>query len=416
MLKCCGLGKEVKGMEEFDIKKMKEQKDYLIYNRDFVHSYSKAVRHLIDFAMNHKDRAFELGKEQGKEVIGFGANCWPIAYACDVIPLSPPDLVRQGSMATTLKAEEFFQIPAETCYMIKAILGAYYDLKDSSCRRIVASSMRCEPHLTVASMMENYGYQTCIMDDVKRPLGGVESRYDEVMKKYRVEFERLAKWLTGKEIDKEKLHGELVRANRIHDKLQYILKLQKRHPSYMRTLPTLVLFSGSDHFYGQPEEYEKIVDEIILELEALQENEYNDKLVKLMWSGVRGVDFSVYNAVDVSGGCVCGWNLPNSGKQRYDESMDPVDACIKYALEGKYTGSLEKACRQDEEMFRDCGAKGVILYLTLGCTINTIKVETRRRYLNDRNIPTLVLSGTAQIGETTGQVLTRLKAFVEMLS
>lgn len=399
-----------------DFSNMKEQRDYLIYSRDCVHYYSRAVRKLIDFAMNHIESAFELGRRQQKEIIGFGANCWPIAYACNVIPLSPPDLARQGRLQSTLKAEEYFQIPAETCYMIKAILGAYFDLQNTPCKRIVVSNMRCEPHLMAASMLESYGFQTYIMDDVKKPLDEAAERMEAAIAKYRYEFEHVAKWISGRNIDKAKLRSELVRANRIHGKLQYLLELQQKHPSYVRTLPTLILFAASDHFYGQPELYEEILDELLGELKALRKDEYDDHQVRLVWSGVRGVDFSVYNAVDVAGACVSAWNLPNSGKQKYDLNIDPVEACIKYALEGKYAGSLEKAAKMDEEMFYESNARGVVLYLTLGCTVNTIKVETRRRYLTDKNIPTLVLSGTAQIGETTGQIMTRLKAFIEMLS
>jgi benzoyl-CoA reductase/2-hydroxyglutaryl-CoA dehydratase subunit BcrC/BadD/HgdB len=40
----------------------------------------------------------------------------------------------------------------------------------------------------------------------------------------------------------------------------------------------------------------------------------------------------------------------------------------------------------------------------------------KRIHMNKLGIPTLSLAGTAQIGEITGQTMTRLKAFIEMLS
>ena len=135
-----------------------------------------------------------------------------------------------------------------------------------------------------------------------------------------------------------------------------------------------------------------------------------------MWTGPRGVDFSVYNAIDVSGGQMVAWNLPTTSPRRYNLEIDPFDSLIEYHYFGKRGQSMLEAIQQDEKMFLESKAKGIIIYNTLGCTISTTGIETKRRYFNDKNYPNLQISGTAQIGETTGQILTRIKAFVEMLT
>lgn len=403
--------------EQIAVKDIKEQTGYLVYSKEVVHKHSPAVQRFLDFVLHHIDTANERAKAEGKEVIIVGmSNYCPIVYASGAIPLDVSDMARIGNMESIAKAEEYYQIPAETCAMIKAMLGGVSKFKTSVCHRIVIPSLRCEPELTAFSMLENYGYETFILDFVKKPTSGSPQRMENAYRKYGEELNKLAFWIGRKEIDKEKLHAEIVRANRIHDKIDRVVALQKLHPTYMKTLPTMLLMSGKESYYGQPEEYERILDAIIGEMEELAEDSYNDRLVKLIWSGARGVDFSVYNAVDILGGQIAGWHLPISGNARFDETLDPMEACVDYGMHGKNVLSQNDICNQVLKLYEDNDAKGVIVYLTLGCTFNTINYEIQRRQINDKNIPTLSLTGTAQIGEATGQVMTRLKAFIEMLS
>lgn len=397
------------------IKDIKEQNGYLIYSRDIVHNYSKAIPNFLNFMMEHLNIALEKAKN-GANVVWFGANGAPLVYACDAIPLSPPDMARLGRMQSINDAVAFFQIPEETCYMVKAMIGGYYRFKDSACRKIVLSGMHCEPQLTVESVMEKYGYRTFTLDTPKKPVSGSEERHINAQKHYRKEYEQLALWLNPNGYDKEKLHEELIRANRIADKLDYMVKQQQKHPSFMKALPTMLVLSGREHYYGQPQEYEKALDDIIAELESLPEGSYCETGVPLMWTGPRGVDFSVYNAIDVSGGQMVAWNLPTTSPRRYNLEIDPFDSLIEYHYFGKRGQSMLEAIQQDEKMFLESKAKGIIIYNTLGCTVSTTGIETKRRYFNDKNYPNLQISGTAQIGETTGQILTRIKAFVEMLT
>lgn len=399
------------------VQDIKEQNDYLIYNRDVIHKHSKAIQTLLDFVLHHIDAALEEGKN-GKKVVWIGSsNVCPLLYACGAIPLSIPDMARVGKMKTIQEAEDFFQIPAETCAMVKAVLGGFYHYKDSPCNHIMIPSVRCEPELTASSMLRRYGYDVFILDIAKKPISGTQERARLARERYREELEKLAFWISGKEIDREKLYREIVRANRIHKKLDELMELQWQHPTYMRALPTMLLLSGKECYYGQPDEYETILDAIIDEFKGLSPDEYKEELVKLVWSGARGVDFSVYNAIDICGGQIAGWQLPISGDHYFDETLeDSLDALLDYVTHGFNVAGQSDICAQTIKLFEKCHADGVLVYITLGCTFNTINAELRRRYVGERGIPTLALAGTAQIGEATGQVMTRLKAFIEMLS
>lgn len=397
-----------------DLKDVKEQKDFLRFSRDAVHTYSPAAQKMINLALHYFDMAFEAG-EKGRLVVWNNSACTQIIYACGGVPLSLADIGRYGDASTVQEAEQVFQIPAETCAMIKGIVGGLYQYRNTAAKKIITFGMRCEPEFTAIALMEKYGYQSYIMDIYKKPLENTEERLRQVEEAQRREMIGIARWLTDKDIDKERLHAELVRTNRVRDKVQKFREAQEGHINYFKTIPTFLAMSGAENYFGQPELFEQILDEMIAELEALPEGSFNEKRTEIVWSGARGVDFSVYNAVDMAGGYVSGWNLPTSVDERFDLSIDPLEAMVKNAMQEKKRASMESACAYDEYFVRECGAKGVVLYSTLGCTLNTVNIEMKRNYLNSRNIPTLVLTGTAQIGEVTGQLMTRLKAFVEMI-
>lgn len=398
-----------------DINDIKEQTGYLIYSRDVVHRYSPAIGKLLDLFMDHLEDAFEA-KRNGKEVVWVDFLHPTFIYACGAIPISIPDMARLGSMETMKQAEEFFQIPAETCSMVKSKIGGFYKYKDAPVKKAVFGSFACEPQFGVTALMESYGYDTFVFDIIRKPANATEEQTALAKKRYRRELEKAAKWINGKGVDLDILQKEMARNNRIHSKTDRLQELQKLHPTYMRSLPSMLLISAREGYYGQPERYEEILEELIAEFEALPSGSYCGKVVNLAWSGARGVDFSVFNAIDALGGCITGWNIAGSGEKRYKENKDPLEAYIDYAMGGRSTISMKEKRKQDEALFLKSNAAGIILYLTQGCTHQTIAREISRRYLSEKGIPTLALNGTAQIGEATGQVMTRVKAFIEMLS
>ena len=61
-------------------------------------------------------------------------------------------------------------------------------------------------------------------------------------------------------------------------------------------------------------------------------------------------------------------------------------------------------------------AKGVIFYGYVGCSYSGVEHEILRADLKERGISSLSIQGTFQVGPPSGQLLTRVSAFVEMLS
>ncbi|MBQ4310674.1 MAG: 2-hydroxyacyl-CoA dehydratase, partial [Oscillospiraceae bacterium] len=99
-----------------------------------------------------------------------------------------------------------------------------------------------------------------------------------------------------------------------------------------------------------------------------------------------------------------------------DWEKDPVRSYSQYLL-GKDTGgnTIDKLDLLGESI-KASGAKGVLLYGYVGCTFSGIDRELQRQYYRRHDIPCLSLDGSFQVGMPSGQLITRVKAFVEMLS
>lgn len=396
-----------------DQRSIRNQREALEYNRDVIQKHSLASQKMIDLTINHIDRAFEAGKS-GKNVVWSGAPCPAVLYASDVIPLLPTDLARFGNPEINIPvAENYFQIPSESCAMIKAIMGGLYKFKDSPCKKIITTGLCCEPELVSFNSMTNHGYELYVMDVYQRPTGASEERVEIMRNLYRKEFNEISIFASGKTIDKDRLKEEIIRANRVRLKFQKLAELDAEHNSYLGALIQVIMRRGMDMYYGQPEEFESIIDEMIDELAALPEGAYCQDKVKLMWCGGTGVDFSVFNLVDELGAYVKGWNTGNF-KKLYREDIDPLESCVEFAIGDEFAMNIQESCENFINRFQEMKVDGIILYSSLGCTILTMNNEISRRYFSERNIPTLVLTGTAEIAG--GQTITRLKAFIEMLS
>lgn len=89
---------------------------------------------------------------------------------------------------------------------------------------------------------------------------------------------------------------------------------------------------------------------------------------------------------------------------------------MEFELGDLISGTSENASRYIIKDMQKYDATGVIFYAYLGCSFATIDIELKRKYFKEHNIPGLSLIGSFDVGTVTGQVTTRVKAFVEMLA
>ncbi|MBP5554440.1 MAG: 2-hydroxyacyl-CoA dehydratase [Lachnospiraceae bacterium] len=395
----------------------KTQLDHVIYSRDVVHKHSKATQNLLNLCIDYIDyckREFQAGKDV-IWTMGMGTDT-AILYSLGIIPASFTEIGRLCSGEAVVLAEEFFQVPNETCAMVKSDLGEFYLQRGKISNKIFYSSKACEPYNVAFQLLEDVGYDVHVMDVGFGPRKARRERVENIKKHYRDEYLKVIDWAAPGKYDAEKLRSELIFYNKIQRKIRTVFNLRAYHPTYIGSLPMMLLLMGNTHYFGKPLEYEATIDKLIEELSDLKPNEYHDEKAILCWSGARGQEFNIFEAIDEAGGAVLSWNIPNNTVHEFNTEIDPIDALVDFELGDLISGTTENACRYILKDMEKYGATGVILYGYLGCSFATIDIELKRKYFKEHDIPGLSLIGSFDVGTVTGQVTTRVRAFIEMLA
>lgn len=393
------------------------QVEHIRHSRDVVHAYSPSIRKLFDLALTYIDFAEEENRK-GNGVIWCNGR-WeaPLVYADGVIPASWGEMGRISGLEAVEVAENHFQFPPELCSMVKATIGGWYTRREHGIRRLFGTAVSCEPFNQAWELMRQEGYDVYTMDVIYRGPDAAGEAYDQLLHYFIQEIYDFQEWLTGsRAIDKEKLRVEIDRKNDILRKVRRIMELRLEHPFYMRSLPLLYMLIGISHDFGRPEAYREALGGIISELEALPPDEAEkQRAIPLVWAGGTGQEFGVYEAIDNANGALLAFvSVPYEKDYRTD--IDPVEALARYLLDSQSAGATVYQRRAIERHLERVHGKGLILYGYLGCSFSSVAREMNRSYFHKKGIPSINLEGTFQIGEPTGQLLTRIKAFIEMLS
>jgi benzoyl-CoA reductase/2-hydroxyglutaryl-CoA dehydratase subunit BcrC/BadD/HgdB len=83
---------------------------------------------------------------------------------------------------------------------------------------------------------------------------------------------------------------------------------------------------------------------------------------------------------------------------------------------GETSGSMVQYAETVKRQIDKCGARGLLYYSYVGCSQSGVRAEYLRYYLHQFGIPMLMFDGNFQVGPPSGQLVTRVKAFLEMLS
>jgi benzoyl-CoA reductase/2-hydroxyglutaryl-CoA dehydratase subunit BcrC/BadD/HgdB len=402
-----------------DLDVVRTQRDYLQYARE-LHHYSPATAKLLDLSNSYiadAEAAFYAGK---KNAIYAGGG-WeaPLIYSLDTIPIAYGEMGRLSDHETMSISEDNYQFPVETCSMVKCVVGQWHlrRNKKNGIKRILGSSSACEPYNMAWEVMKKEGFDVHNIDVIYRSASTHGKRLDQLVDFFVDEIYGVVEWLTGsRKFDEDKLRFELKRKNRMLDKVRKILDLRLKHPFYLKTLPTILLLNvGLNAYFGKPEEYEAVLDGLIGELSSRKVDQSEiDRVIPLVWAGGTGQEFGVYEAIDQAGGALLG--LRSVPMKAYREDIPPVQALARWMYDNSRGGAGVYWRNVLEQEVSKVKARGIVLYGVIGCSFQSIDKEMWRSYFHEKGIPSINLEGSFQTGAPTGQLMTRVKAFIEMLS
>jgi benzoyl-CoA reductase/2-hydroxyglutaryl-CoA dehydratase subunit BcrC/BadD/HgdB len=402
-----------------DLDVVRTQRDYLQYSRE-IHHYSPATSKLLDLSNSYiadAEAAFYAGK---KNAIYAGGG-WeaPLIYSLDTIPIAYGEMGRLSDHETMSISEDNYQFPVETCSMVKCVVGQWHlrRNKKNGIKRILGSSSACEPYNMAWEVMKKEGFDVHNIDTIYRSTSTHGKRLDQLVDFFVDEIYGVVEWLTGsRKFDEDKLRRELQRKNRMLAKVRKILDLRLKHPFYLKTLPTILLLNvGLNAYFGKPEEYEAVLDGLIDELSSRQIDQSEiDRVIPLVWAGGTGQEFGVYEAIDQAGGALLG--LRSVPMKAYREDVPPVEALARWMYDNSRGGAGVYWRNVLEQEVSKVKARGIVLYGVIGCSFQSIDKEMWRSYFHEKGIPSINLEGSFQTGAPTGQLMTRVKAFIEMLS
>lgn len=371
------------------------------------HGHSPSIRTLADLVLGYS-KQLENCSLQGQEVVWYGGSgLSPIFFACGTIPGNYNNIFRYMGDSGAVLAREEFQVPQEFCGMAQVILGELYRLKGSPIKRNFFAGSGCEPLWQVFSFLRQFGYDTFVADWGHPPINNDPARWLSYRKRAAVEIDKLAGWLGG--LDAGKLQAEIIRFNRIQKKLHCVLNARQGHSEFLDSVTTAMLLNGQGNYYGCPREYEEVVTGLLRELQRLEPGEYHKvRPGFICWGGAA---VSTLYAVDQSGGAIVSWHL----SPLYREDIPPMEALVQF-IAGNPDDTAKRKCEILEREYHESGARGVLLFGSIGCSSGSIEVELQRRYLQERGIPGLAIFDTFAENENAGQLGTRIQAFVEMVS
>jgi benzoyl-CoA reductase/2-hydroxyglutaryl-CoA dehydratase subunit BcrC/BadD/HgdB len=400
------------------IEDIESPRDYLVYSKNEVHSYSQAIGKLLELSTSYIYDAEKAYKEGTINAVWTRTNGWevPLVYACGIVPVAFGEMGRLSEFEDIGIAEDVYQFPIETCSMVKCVVSQWHKRQGSSINRILGASVACEPYNLAWELIKNEGYDVYSIDVVYRAPNVEGERLEQLVEFFIKQIYDVAEWLTGsRNIDEDRLKVEIKRKNRLITKVRRILELRIQHPFYMRSLPAIYLLTGLNTYFGKPEEYEATVDLLLEELEHLPINEAEKRrAIPLVWVGSAGQEFGIYESIDQAGGALLGFR--GYPFNTYREDISPVESLARHLLGNQNAGASVYVQKVIEQEIKKVNARGLVLYGYLGCSYGSVAREMWRTYFHGKGVPSINLEGTFQVGRPTGQVLTRVRAFIEMLS
>lgn len=383
---------------------------------------SKSIDELRSLKESFNLTAVERQVAQGKKAI-WGGLSWevPLIYACDTIPVGIAELWRNDSKTAESVAENYFQIPGEFCSMIKAMSGRMHLRAPDPINKIIYFGSTCEPISAVFELAKKDNYDVFCIENVTT--FRTEDKRPEVISFLAKELERASLWLNdGKPVDEDKIWFQIKRKNLVSQKIRKILDLRLKAPLYLKSVPTMQLLQGSTHYFGDPERYTALLDQLIDELTEAAKTPEERHFIPVVLAGGGAGSLEMLEIIEESGGAVLGWLVADVNDYRMD--VPPLESIAHYVLDAQSRGELGEGAGTSatyrrflaEKLINKTGAKGIISSAITGCPYGSVVQKTERDYFKGLDIPVISVETNVHKERPSEEQIMRVKTFVEMLS
>ena len=220
--------------------------------------------------------------------------------------------------------------------------------------------------------------------------------------------------LAGRPVTDDDLQASIALHNEIRRLVERLYALSQRLPS-----AALLAALRAGHL-TPPETYRRLLTDLVGSLEA-QESPGAPGTPRLIVVGAHLDDTSLYEAVVRAGGQVVD-DLLDLGRIHYSELAgedgDPLAALAdRYLAQVPIAAKTHPSRRRDEALLalvRACSADGVVFAPQKFCEPHGFDYVTMKNTLDQAGVPHLLVE--LEQAQVTGQIRTRLAAFVEMWS
>lgn len=382
---------------------------------------SPAVKALGALVNNWNLERIEALAAQGKRAI-WGGMFWdsPLFRATDTIAISITELWRRDSKEAERIAEDHFQIPSEFCSMIKTMSGRWHLKRNTIINRILIFGSTCEP----ASMLEQHarrdGYEIHTVEGATA--FKINERRDELVKFFANELRKATIWLQGKPVDEDRLAEEIRLKNQAIRKVARIMDLRLKRPRDLGSLPMMWLIFGTSSYYGDPAQYNALLDQILHDLEQAAQTPDPRPYLPLILAGQPPGGLSFFELLENAGAVLVG--LVILGTALYREDVPPLESLAHYLFESQLRGELGEATgasallrrRRIEELIEKTGARGLVSSAVTACPYASLVQQIERNYFRKQGFPIVALEHSVHNEPITEEQTMKIKAFLEQLS
>lgn len=301
-------------------------------------------------------------------------------------------------------------VPDTYCSYHKVLLGAVLSDVLPKPAMVINTSLVCDANnLTFRTAAEHYGIPWKYID-VPYDISEESVRY--VAEQLR-ETAKMIEEVTGRKIDRDDLKSRIARGNATMEKLAACQK--KKAGKYLSNDLTDELYEifGTHVQLGTKQvlRYAKMLGKELEEAEPFDG-------VKLLWMHtIPYYQRDLRALLNFSRRCqIMSCDMNFDGFIKMDPER-PYESMASRLVYDSFNGPSRRRMERSLEMCREQGVDGVVYFCHWGCKQTMAAAGNARRFFEEAGIPVLILDGDGcdRRNSGSGQMMTRVEAFIEML-